>query len=254
MNLFVPGFIVIGQQIPQTDAAPFSHVNIWMWIILGGSMLASWIVSSMLKSRFKHYSEVPVPMSGREVAEKMLSDNNIHDVKVTSTPGQLTDHYNPKDKTVNLSQGVFASRNLAAVAVAAHEVGHAVQHAQSYHWLEMRSALVPVVQFSSNLVSIVLMIGIALLAMGGSPWVLLAGIVLFGVTTLFAFITLPVEFDASRRALQWIDRSGLANYANSSGARSALFWAAMTYVVGALSSLAMLLYYVMIFLSGRRSN
>ncbi len=154
----------------------------------------------------------------------MLKDNHITDVKVISTPGHLTDHYNPADKTVNLSESVYNSNSIAAAAVAAHEVGHAVQHAQAYHWLGLRSALVPIVQFSSNLVSIVL---------------------------IFAFITLPVEFDASARALKWLDRSHLMNYFDHGKAKSALFWAAMTYVVGALSSLAMLLYYVFIFLNAR---
>ena len=164
---------------------------------------------------------------------------------------KLEDHYNPADKTVNLSESVYNSNSIAAAAVAAHEVGHAVQHAQAYHWLGLRSALVPIVQLSSNLVGIVLMIGIVLLAMGGSPWVLGLGIGLFAVTTAFAFITLPVEFDASARALKWLDRSHLMNYFDHGRAKSALFWAAMTYVVGALSSLAMLLYYVFIFLNAR---
>lgn len=253
MNSLLMNFDLLAQYAAPSNGY-FAHMNVWWWVIIGGSMLASWLVSSMMKRRFSQYSQVAIPMTGKQVAEKMLRDNNIDDVKVTSTPGRLTDHYNPSDKTVNLSEGVYASNSLAAAAVAAHEVGHAVQHANAYHWLTFRSRLVPVVQISSNLVSIVLMIGIILMAAGGSSTVLLIGIVLFGMTTLFAFVTLPVEFDASRRALQWIDRSGLVNYATQSGAKSALFWAAMTYVVGALSSLAMLLYYVMIFLSGRRSN
>ncbi len=253
MNSLLMNFDLLAQYAVPSNGY-FAHMNVWWWVIIGGSMLASWLVSSMMKRRFSQYSQVAIPMTGKQVAEKMLRDNNIDDVKVTSTPGRLTDHYNPPDKTVTLSEGAYASNCLAAAAVAAHEVGHAVQHANAYHWLTFRSRLVPVVQISSNLVSIVLMIGIILMAAGGSSTVLLIGIVLFGMTTLFAFVTLPVEFDASRRALQWIDRSGLVNYATQSGAKSALFWAAMTYVVGALSSLAMLLYYVMIFLSGRRSN
>lgn len=243
----------LAQYMPRSTDGYFGHWNMWYVVIIVGSMIASWAVGAMMKSRFKKFSETPIPMSGREIAEKMLRDNNINNVTVMSTPGQLTDHYNPKDKTVNLSESVYASRSLAAAAVAAHEVGHAVQHAQAYHWLEFRSAIVPVVQLSSNLVQIVLVIGIILLAAGGSAWVLLAGIILFGITTLFAFITLPVEFDASRRALKWIDSSGVVSYAGQSGAKSALFWAAMTYVVGALSSLAMLLYYVMMFLGNRRN-
>lgn len=221
------------------------------WAIIIGSMLASWAVSAMMKKRVKEYSQIPIPMTGREVAEQMLRDNHITDVRVVSTSGRLTDHYNPSDKTVNLSESVYNSNSIAAAAVAAHEVGHAVQHAQMYIWLGLRSALVPVVSLSSNLVGIVMMIGIILLIMGGSPWVLGAGVILFSMTTLFAFVTLPVEFNASARALTWLERSHLMNYMDHGRAKSALFWAAMTYVVGALSSLAMLLYYVMIFLNAR---
>lgn len=228
-----------------------THSYTIYWAILIGSMLLSWLVSARMKSRFNEYSQIAIPVTGREVAEQMLKDNHITDVKVISTPGQLTDHYNPADKTVNLSESVYNSNSIAAAAVAAHEVGHAVQHAKAYHWLAMRSRLVPVVQLSSNLVGIIMMIGIILLAMGGSPWVLGIGIILFAMTTLFAFVTLPVEFDASSRALQWLDRSHLMNYFDHGKAKNALFWAAMTYVVGALSSLAMLLYYVFIFLNAR---
>lgn len=254
MNAILEHLILLGQYAYPAGAEQGGHITGVWWVIIIGSMVASWAVGAMMNSRVKKYSEQPFPLSGRQVAEKMLSDNNIRDVKVMSTPGKLTDHYNPADKTVNLSEGVYESNSLAAAAVAAHEVGHAVQHAHAYHWLTFRSALVPVVQFSSRLVQWVLLAGIVLMAGGGSPWVLLTGIILFGLTTLFAFITLPVEFDASHRALQWLERSDYGNYATQTGARSALFWAAMTYVVGALSSLAMLLYYVMIFLGGRRNN
>ena len=223
---------LLSYTVQTAETAPTHSYTIY-WLILLGSMLLSWLVSARMKSRFSEYSQIPIPVTGRQVAEQMLKDNHITDVKVISTPGHLTDHYNPADKTVN------------------HEVGHAVQHAQAYHWLGLRSALVPIVQLSSNLVGIVLMIGIVLLAMGGSPWVLGLGIGLFAVTTAFAFITLPVEFDASARALKWLDRSHLMNYFDHGKAKSALFWAAMTYVVGALSSLAMLLYYVFIFLNAR---
>ncbi len=227
---------ILSYYVQNAETAPQHSYTIY-WIILLGSMLLSWLVSARMKSRFSEYSQIPIPMTGREVAEQMLKDN-----------------YNPADKTVNLSESVYNSNSIAAAAVAAHEVGHAVQHAQAYHWLGLRSALVPVVQLSSNLVGIVLMIGIVLLVMGGSPWVLGLGIGLFAVTTIFAFITLPVEFDASARALKWLDRSHLMNYFDHGKAKSALFWAAMTYVVGALSSLAMLLYYVFIFMNARGRN
>jgi Zn-dependent membrane protease YugP len=222
------------------------------WLIILVSMGLSWLVSAMMKHRFSEYSEIHIPMTGREVAEQMLRDNHITDVRVISTPGQLTDHYNPTNKTVNLSESVYNANTIAAAAVAAHEVGHAVQHAKAYHWLGLRSKLVPAVQLSSNLVSWVLMGGIALLAVNGNPTLLLIGILMFAMTTLFAFVTLPVEFNASARALDWLQRSRLMNYMEHGKAKSALFWAAMTYVVGALSSLAMLLYYVSIFLRDRR--
>lgn len=237
--------------ITHTSEPTQTHSYSIYWLILLGSMLLSWLVSARMKSRFNEYSQISIPMTGREVAEQMLRDNHITDVQVISTSGHLTDHYNPANKTVNLSESVYHSNSIAAAAVAAHEVGHAVQHAQAYHWLSLRSALVPIVQLSSNLVSIVLMIGIVLLAMGGSPWVLVLGIGLFAMTTIFAFVTLPVEFDASSRALSWLNRSHMMNYFDHEKAKSALFWAAMTYVVGALSSLAMLLYYVFIFLNAR---
>lgn len=197
---------LLSYTVQTAETAPTHSYTIY-WLILLGSMLLSWLVSARMKSRFSEYSQIPIPVTGRQVAEQMLKDNHITDVKVISTPGHLTDHYNPADKTVNLSESVYNSNSIAAAAVAAHEVGHAVQHAQAYHWLGLRSALVPIVQLSSNLVGIVLMIGIVLLAMGGSPWVLGLGIGLFAVTTAFAFITLPVEFDASARALKWLDRS-----------------------------------------------
>lgn len=245
---------VLAQYIPVPQDHPLGHVNMIYWVIIIGSMVAGWLVQTMMKSRFNKFSQVAISMTGREAAEQMLRDNNIHDVTVQSVRGHLTDHYNPKDKTINLSEGVYASNSLAAVAVAAHECGHAVQHAHSYHWLTLRSALVPIVSISSNLVQWVIIIGLMLVIGGGNPWVLLAGIIMFGATTLFSIVTLPVEFDASHRALQWIERSNIGGYAGKAGARSALFWAAMTYVVGALSSLAMLLYYVMIFLGNRRGN
>ncbi len=214
-------------------------------------MLLSWLISMQLRSKFKKYSSVPINynMTGREVAEKMLRDNGIMDVKVISTPGQLTDHYNPLNKTVNLSEGVYSSSNVAAAAVAAHECGHAVQHATAYSWLMMRSRLVPVVSFASKWVQWVLLAGILLVQT--FPALLLAGIVLFALTTLFSFITLPVEINASKRALAWLNVSGITNVQNHDKAEDALKWAAYTYIVAALGSLATLLYYIMIFM-GRR--
>lgn len=238
----------------QGSGQPHMPGNMLYWVLIIGSMLLSMLVGSTMKSRFREYSQIPIPMTGREIAEKMLRDNGINDVKVTSVPGMLTDHYNPLEKTVNLSEGVYASNNVAAAAVAAHEVGHAVQHAHAYHWLTLRSALVPVVSLSSRLVQFVLIAGVIMLAAGGNPWVLGIGVILFGLTTLFAFVTLPVEFDASRRALVWLNKSRVLDYMGHDKAKSALFWAAMTYVVGALSSLAMLLYYAMMFLGAQRRD
>ena len=218
-------------------------------IIFIGIAIASYVVQANLKSKFAKYSKMPVSMTGYDVAVKMLHDNGIYDVKVTSTPGTLTDHYNPETKTVNLSQGVYNSASIAAVAVAAHECGHAVQHARAYAPLKLRSALVPVVSFSSSIMTWVLLIGI--LTVQTMPGLLLAGIILFATTTLFSFITLPVEVDASRRALAWLQTSGITNSQNHKFAYGALRSAAYTYVVAALSSLATLLYYVMIFMNRR---
>jgi Zn-dependent membrane protease YugP len=221
------------------------------WILLIGIALISYLVQANLKSKFEKYSKMPLAngMTGRDVAIKMLHDNGIYDVKVTSTPGMLTDHYNPANKTVNLSEGVYGSCSVAAAAVAAHECGHALQHARAYAPLKMRSALVPVVQFSSSIVSWVLLAGI--LMVQSMPQILLAGIVLFAASTLFSFITLPVEINASGRALAWMSNAGITNVFNHKAAESALKSAAYTYVVAALSSLATLIYYVSIYM-GRR--
>ena len=221
------------------------------WILLIGIALISYLVQANLKSKFEKYSKMPLAngMTGRDVAIKMLHDNGIYDVKVTSTPGMLTDHYNPANKTVNLSEGVYGSNSVAAAAVAAHECGHAVQHARAYAPLKMRSALVPVVQFSSSIVSWVLLAGI--LMVQSMPQILLAGIVLFAATTLFSFITLPVEINASKRALVWMSNAGITNVFNHKAAESALKSAAYTYVVAALSSLATLIYYVSIYMNRR---
>ncbi|MET3731672.1 zinc metallopeptidase [Moheibacter stercoris] len=222
-------------------------------IVVGVPMLLSMYISYQLKSKFKHYSKVHLAngMSGKEIAEKMLSDNGIHDVKVISTPGQLTDHYNPANKTVNLSEVVYHERNAAAAAVAAHEVGHAVQHAKGYSWLEMRSKMVPMVSISSNLLQWVLMGGIVLYASSGISTVLWIGIALFAVTTAFAFVTLPVEYDASNRALAWMKERNMVLPNEYAGAQESLKWAARTYLVAALGSLAQLLYFVMIAMRGR---
>ena len=221
------------------------------WIIFIGIALASWLVQSNLKNKFEKYSKMPLNngMTGRDVAEKLLRDNGIYDVKVMSTRGSLTDHYNPTDKTVNLSEDVYSSCSVAAAAVAAHECGHAVQHAHAYGPLTLRSALVPVVSFASNWVSWILLIG--MLAIETFPQILLFGIGLFALTTIFSFVTLPVEIDASRRAVNWMTDSGIVNYNNRGAAVSALRSAAYTYVVAALGSLATLMYYVMIYM-GRR--
>ena len=232
--------------LAQTYASGYNMT--YIVIFLGISVL-SYMVQASLKSKFEKFSKIPTAMTGRDIAIKMLHDNGIYDVKVTSTPGMLTDHYNPADKTVNLSQGVYNSASIAAVAVAAHECGHAVQHARAYAPLKMRSALVPVVSFSSSIMTWVLLIGI--ITVETMPGLLLAGIILFAMTTLFSFITLPVEVDASRRALAWLQTSGITNSSNHKYACGALRSAAYTYVVAALSSLATLLYYVMIFMNRR---
>ena len=219
------------------------------YVILGAIFLASWLVSNRLQSKFAHYSQVQLRngMSGKEIAEKMLHDNGIYDVKVTHVPGQLTDHYNPIDKTVNLSEAVYNQRNAAAAAVAAHECGHAVQHAQAYAWLNLRSKLVPAVNISSNLSNILIIVGFVLGAaakMGFGYWIAVAGVALFAISTAFAFITLPVEYDASNRALAWLKSKNMVTREEYAGAEDSLKWAARTYVVAAVGSLAQLLYWV----------
>jgi uncharacterized protein len=223
-----------------------------IWIIFIAFMLLSWIISMVLKSKFTKYSKIPVDngMSGRDVAERMLRDFGISNVTVKSVPGQLTDHYNPVDRTINLSQEVYNGRSISSAAVAAHECGHAVQHAKAYAWLGFRSKLVPVVSFSSKWVQWILLAGVLLIQT--FPAILFAGIILFAFTTLFSFITLPVEIDASRRALAWLSNAGITSYENHGKAQDALKWAAYTYVVAALGSLATLLYYIMIFTGSRR--
>jgi len=223
-----------------------------IWVIFIAFMLLSWVVSATLKSKFRKYSKIPTDggLSGREVAEKMLRDNGIYDVKVECVQGQLTDHYNPDKKTINLSQDVYSNRSIAAAAVAAHETGHAIQHASAYAWLGFRSKLVPPVSFASKWVQWILLLGILLV--NTFPAILGFGIVLFALTTLFSFITLPVEINASQRALAWLSDAGITSTMNHDKAKDALKWAAYTYVVAALGSLATLLYYIMLFMGGSR--
>ena len=223
------------------------------WILLIVIAIASFAVQQMLRSRFNKYSKVPLDsgMTGRDVAEKMLHDNGIYDVKVLSTSGMLTDHYNPKNKTVNLSEGVYASNSVAAAAVAAHECGHAVQHATEYGPLKMRSTLVPVVSASSQFVTWIILAGIIFIQT--FPALIWIGIGLFALTTIFSLITLPVEINASQRALVWLNTAGVTNTRNHDMAKDALKWAAYTYVIAAIGSLATLFYYIMIALSGRRN-
>lgn len=215
------------------------------------TMFVSRWVGSKLQKRFAEYSQRSISLSGAEIAQRMLHDAGIGDVRVISTPGQLTDHYNPLKKTVNLSDVVYQQRNVAAAAVAAHECGHAVQHAQAYGALKMRSALVPVVSFASKFLNIVLMIGLILAAYGNTT-VLLVGVILFATTTLFSVITLPVEFDASKRALAWLDESRVMGEVDHDKAKNALFWAAMTYTVAAIASIGQLLYFIMRLMAARR--
>ncbi|WP_250433268.1 zinc metallopeptidase [Hanstruepera flava] len=226
------------------------------YILIGGIALVSWLVSNQLKQKFKKYSKVHLRngMSGKEIAEKMLSDNGIYDVEVISTPGQLTDHYNPKNKTVNLSEAVYSQRNAAAAAVAAHECGHAVQHAQAYSALQMRSALVPVVSVTSGMSQWLVIGGLVLGAaagMGMGFWIAVAGLVFMGFATLFSFITLPVEYDASNRALAWLKNKHMLSQEEYAGAEDALKWAARTYLVAAIGALASLLYWALQIFGGR---
>ncbi|MEY8020692.1 zinc metallopeptidase [Muriicola sp. SD30] len=226
------------------------------YILLGAVALVSWLVSSKLKSKFKHYSRVHLRngMSGAEIAEKMLADHGIRDVKVVSTSGMLTDHYNPVNKTVNLSESVYSQRNAASAAVAAHECGHAVQHAQAYEWLTMRSKLVPVVSVTSGMSTWIVFGGLMLGAAAGVGfgwYVAIAGLIMMGLATLFSFITLPVEYDASNRALAWLKQRNMVTPEEYKGSEDALKWAARTYLVAAIGSLATLVYWGIQVLGGR---
>ena len=226
------------------------------YILIGAIALVSWLVSARLKSKFSHYSKVHLQngMSGAEIAEKMLADHGIRDVKVVSTAGMLTDHYNPRNKTVNLSEGVYNQRNAAAAAVAAHECGHAVQHAQAYEWLTMRSKLVPVVSLTSGMSMWVVFGGLMLGAAAGvglGYWIAVAGLVMMAMATLFSFITLPVEYDASKRALLWLKQKNMVTQQEYKGSEDALKWAARTYLVAAIGSLATLVYWALQVFGGR---
>jgi len=222
-----------------------------IWVVFGVTILASWLVGNSLKAKFAKYSKIPIisGLTGRDVVEKMLKDEDIRDVQITCIDGQLTDHYNPITKSINLSQAVYYGDNVAAAAVAAHEAGHAIQHAHAYVWLSMRSSLVPVVSFASRWMQWVLLAGILLVQT--FPNLLLIGIILFATTTLFSFVTLPVEINASKRALVWLSTHSITTPSNHRHAESALRTAAYTYVIAALSSLATLMYYIMIFLRRR---
>lgn len=227
------------------------------YILLGVIALVSWAVSARLKSKFEQYSKVGLRngMSGAEIAEKMLADHGIRDVRVISTPGRLTDHYNPADKTVNLSEAVYNERNAAAAAVAAHEVGHAVQHATAYQWLTMRSKLVPVVNVSSGMSQWLIIGGLILGAASGVVYgfyIAVAGLILMSIATLFSFITLPVEYDASNRALAWLKNKNMLSQQEYAGSEDALKWAARTYVVAAIGALASLLYWALQVFGGSR--
>ncbi len=224
------------------------------YLLIAVIAIVSMSVSSKLKRKFKKYSQLQLRngMSGAEIAEKMLVDHGIFDVKVISTSGRLTDHYNPANKTVNLSEAVFSQRNAAAAAVAAHECGHAVQHAQAYSWLQMRSQMVPIVQVASGLSQWVIMGGLILSATSAlGSGLMLLGIILYGIVTAFTLVTLPVEYDASRRALLWLERKNMVSQQEHAGAKDALKWAARTYLVAALGALATLAYFVLRFLGSR---
>lgn len=228
------------------------QISLTYWLVIGGAFLLSLLVSGTLKRRFSEYSQLPIRLTGAQIAEAMLRQHGINDVRVVSTPGSLTDHYDPVSKTVNLSESVYAINSVAAAAVAAHECGHAVQHQQAYAWLTFRSKMVPAVQFSSNLLNWIMMLSVFGMFVFG-PMTIWVYVALFGVTTLFALVTLPVEFDASRRAMVWLEGSGLAASMEHEKAKNALFWAAMTYVAGAVGSLAQLLYFLSMAL-GRREE
>lgn len=230
---------------------PIGGISPLYLLIIGVTLAVSMLISGMLKRRFSQYSQIPIPLTGAEVAERMLRENGIRDVQVISVPGQLTDHYDPIKRTVNLSEPVYHMNSVAAAAVAAHECGHAIQHKEAYAWLTFRSKMVPAVQFSTNILNYIMILGFIGVGFMSSPTLLWVWIGLFAVTTLFSIVTLPVEFDASRRALAYLDRSGISSSMEHEKARNALFWAAMTYVAAAVGSVAQLLYFLMIALNRR---
>lgn len=243
----------IAIQLAQQTASTGGPLGIsWVyWVMLAAIMLVSFVVSNTLKSKFQKYSRVPIRYTGAQVAQAMLRENGITDVKVISTPGQLTDHYDPIRKTVNLSEAVYGMNSIAAAAVAAHEVGHAVQHKKAYAWLTLRSKMVPAVSFSSSMLNYLMIASLLGAGLMGNPLFLWLWVGLFGVTTLFSMVTLPVEFDASRRALVWLESSGVSSSMDHHQAKDALFWAAMTYVVAAVGSLAQFAYFLLMALSRR---
>lgn len=238
--------------LSQVGYAPGGFSPLYL-IIIGGTFIASMLISGMLKRRFSEYSQIPIRMTGAQIAEEMLRQNGIHDVKVISVPGQLTDHYDPIRKTVNLSEPVFHMNTVSAAAVAAHECGHALQHQQAYAWLGFRSKMVPAVELSSKILNFIMIAGLLGIGLMHNATMLWIWVALFAVTTLFSIVTLPVEFDASRRALVWLEGSGLAASMEHDKAKNALFWAAMTYVAAAVGSVAQLLYFLMLAL-GRRDE
>lgn len=244
--------LIIAQYMSTGYHANGSSLMIWVIFIVFA--LFSFIVQRILKSKFRKYSKVALSygLTGKDVAEKMLRDNGINDVQIGHIPGQLSDHYNPETKTVNLSEDVYSGNNISAAAIAAHECGHAVQHAQAYAFLTMRSKLVPAVSFASRWMQWILLAGI--IFMQSFPQLLLLGIILFAITTLFSFITLPVEINASKRAIAWLSDAGITNETTYPMAKDALSWAAYTYVIAAVGSLATLVYYILVFLSGRSRN
>ncbi len=252
-------FILAQASAPQSGfvsgmgGMAYSSVDILGMVILIAVSLIGAAVQRRMMYHMNRFAQTRAPLTGAQTAERMLRDHGISSVKIVHTPGMLTDHFNPTDNTVNLSEMVYSQASVAAMAVAAHECGHAIQRERGYAWIGLRSMLVPIVQLGSRMGQVVLIVGIILLAMGSGPTVAWVGCILFATTTLFAFVTLPVEFDASRRALAWLESSGMVNRAMHDEARTALRWAAMTYVAGALASLAMLLYYVIMILS-RSSN
>lgn len=246
----VAGMIAETISLAQIGFAPGGFSPLYL-VIIGATFLASMLISGMLKRRFGEYSQIPIRMTGAQVAEEMLRQNGIRDVRVISVAGQLTDHYDPIKKTVNLSEPVYHANSVAAAAVAAHECGHALQHQQAYAWLGFRSKMVPAVEISSKILNFIMIAGLLGVGLMNNPTILWLWVAMFGVTTLFSVVTLPVEFDASRRALVWLEGSGIAASMEHEKAKNALFWAAMTYVAAAVGSLAQLAYFLMMALNRR---